>query len=86
MNRIKDILKERGITQSELARMLGVSLSSITKTLSGNPSQFTLERIASALEVPIWHLFVSPSEIEKNKDEVSITCPKCGYGMKIKVE
>lgn len=44
MNRIKDILKERGVTQVELADMLGVSRSSIVKTLAGNPSQETLEK------------------------------------------
>lgn len=43
MNRIKDILKEKGITQQELADRLGVTRSAIVKTLAGNPSQETLE-------------------------------------------
>ena len=46
MNRIKEILKEKGITQQELADKLGVTRISIVKTLAGNPSQETLERIA----------------------------------------
>lgn len=85
MNRIKDILKEKGITQVELADKLGVSRSSIVKTLAGNPSQETLEKIASALEVPMWQLFASPSEVQKETDE-GYKCPNCGHPLKIKVE
>ncbi len=57
MNRIKDILKEKDITQQELANRLGVTRMSIVKTLAGNPSQETLERIAKALGVEVWELF-----------------------------
>lgn len=85
MNRIKDILKEKGITQVELADKLGVSRSSIVKTLAGNPSQETLEKIASALEVPMWQLFASPSEVQKETDG-GYKCPNCGHPLKIKVE
>lgn len=85
MNRIKDILKEKGITQIELADKLGVSRSSIVKTLAGNPSQETLEKISSALEVPMWQLFASPSEVQKENDG-GYKCPNCGYPLKIKVE
>lgn len=59
MNRIKDILKEKGVTQQALADSLGVSRSAIVKMLAGNPSQETLEKIASALNVPMWQLFAS---------------------------
>lgn len=85
MNRIKDILKEKSITQIELADKLNVSRSSIVKTLAGNPSQETLEKIASALEVPMWQLFASPSEVQKETDG-GYKCPNCGYPLKIKVE
>lgn len=85
MNRIKDILKEKGITQIELADKLGVSRSSIVKTLAGNPSQETLEKISSAIEVPMWQLFASPSEVQKENDG-GYKCPNCGYPLKIKVE
>lgn len=85
MNRIKDILKEKGITQIELADKLGVSRSSIVKTLAGNPSQETLEKISSALEVPMWQLFASPSEVQKENDG-GYKCPNCGHPLKIKVE
>lgn len=86
MNRIKDILKEKGITQQELAEVLGVSRSAIVKTLAGNPSQETLERIASALNVPMWQLFASSDELQPQSDTAGITCPHCGKNINIKVE
>lgn len=84
MNRIKDILKERGVTQVELADMLGVSRSSIVKTLAGNPSQETLEKIATALGVEMWELFADPKKVKSS--EGSILCPSCGTEIHIKVE
>lgn len=82
MNRIKEILKEKGLTQQELADMLGVTRISIVKTLAGNPSQETLERIAAALNIPMWQLFVSSEEVARQtKGE---TCPYCGQPITIK--
>lgn len=86
MNRIKDILKEKGITQQELADRLGVTRISVVKTLAGNPSQETLERIASALNVPMWQLFASSDEVQPQSDMTGITCPYCGKNINIKVE
>ncbi|MGE9298291.1 helix-turn-helix domain-containing protein [Parabacteroides distasonis] len=86
MNRIKEILKEKGLTQQELADMLGVTRISIVKTLAGNPSQETLEKIATALNVPIWQLFASPEEVRPKSDALTLTCPHCGKDINIKVE
>lgn len=86
MNRIKNILKEKGITQQELADRLGVTRISVVKTLAGNPSQETLERIASALNVPMWQLFASSDEVQPQSDTTGITCPHCGKNINIKVE
>lgn len=86
MNRIKDILKEKGVTQQELADSLGVSRSAIVKMLAGNPSQETLEKIASALNVPMWQLFASEDEVQPQSDMTGITCPHCGKNINIKVE
>ena len=46
--RIKEILKERNITQQQLADMLGITRSAITQQVAGKPSLATLERIAEA--------------------------------------
>lgn len=85
MNRIKEILKTKGVTQQGLADMLGVTKISVAKTLTGNPTQQTLEKIATALDVPMWQLFASPGEVVKE-----ITggdrCPHCGQPIKIRLE
>lgn len=79
--RIKEILKERNLTQQQLADMLGITRSAITQQLSGKPSLATLEKIAEALGVEMWELFKSKSEIvEEIKEETknTIPCPYCG--------
>ena len=76
-NRIKNLIKEKGFTQEQLAQKMGVTRMSLVKTLSGNPSYETLQRIAEALEVEMWELFASKEEIV-NKDKNIIRCPKCG--------
>lgn len=84
MNRIKEILKEKGITQQELADKLGVTRISIVKTLAGNPSQETLERIANAMNVPMWQLFASPNDIQET--DSLLVCPKCGIPLELKIK
>ena len=84
MNRIKELLKEKNVTQQDLADRLGVTRISIVKTLAGKPSQESLERIASALEVPIWQLFVSPQELQRENH--SLVCPKCGTPLELKIK
>lgn len=81
--RIKEILKEKGITQQELADMLGVSHQSIKQTLNASSvTTSTLEKIATALNVPMWQLFASPEEIAKQaKNDL---CPHCGMPISIK--
>ena len=85
--RIKEVLKEKGITQQELADMIGVSYQSIKQTLNApSVTTATLEKIATALNVPMWQLFVSPEEVQPKKDSVSISCPHCGKNINIKVD
>lgn len=76
-NRIKNLIKEKGFTQEQFAQKMGVTRMSLVKTLSGNPSYETLQRIAEALGVEMWELFASKEEIV-NKDKNTIFCPKCG--------
>ena len=48
--RIKELLKEKGITQQELSDILGVSYQSIKQTLNApSVTTSTLEKIATAL-------------------------------------
>jgi len=61
--RIKEILKTRGLNISQLASMVGLTQSNMSLILNGksNPQLNTLERIASALEIPIQELFAAPN-------------------------
>ena len=63
---IKDILTKKGMTQQDLADLLGVSRPSVSATIS-RPSFPTLERIAAALEVEPWQLLAPPSVVEELK-------------------
>ena len=84
--RIKDILKERDMTQQQFAEVLGITRSALTQQLSGKPSLTTLEKIAEALGVEMWELFKSKSEIveeiaEEKKN--TVPCPYCGRDINV---
>lgn len=61
MLRIKELLKDKNLTQEELAKKVGVTRSSIIKTITGNPTIETLQKIAVALEVTVPELFAPQS-------------------------
>lgn len=83
--RIREILKEQGITTKELAEKMGISQSALNQNISGNPSVRILNNIANALNVPIWQLFADPAEIQ-TKDNTYITCPHCGREIQIEIK
>lgn len=56
-SRINDICKEKGITQKELASKIGITPVGLNKSINGNPTKETLEKIADCLEVDISELF-----------------------------
>lgn len=51
-NRIKEVLKEKGVSQKELAAMIGLSEVGLSKAVNGSASNSTMEKIAEALCVP----------------------------------
>ena len=63
---IKEILTQKGMTQQDLANLLGVSRPSVSATIS-RPSFPTLERIAAALDVEPWQLLAPPAVVEELK-------------------
>lgn len=81
--RIKDVLKEKKMTVVSLAGVIGITQPNMSNIVNGKstPSLETLEKIASALNVPVTELFEQP----KN-DIVSLTCPHCGKSINIKAE
>lgn len=81
MNRIKEVIKEKGLTITSLADKLGIARESLSRMIV-SPSYPTLEKIATALNVPMWQLFASPEEIAKQaKNDL---CPHCGMPISIK--
>nr|DAS71793.1 MAG TPA: Helix-turn-helix XRE-family like protein [Caudoviricetes sp.] len=86
MTRIKEILKEKGLTVNQLADMLEISRQALSKQIQGKMLVETAQRIAEALDVPMWQLFASPEEVRAKKDGLSLTCPHCGKDINIKVE
>ena len=79
--RIKELIKEKGMSVQELAEKMGISRVGLSQHINGNPSVEVLERIASALEVNPSDLFVQPK-----KNGQHITCPHCGKDIEIEVK
>lgn len=77
--RVKDVCKEKGITITQLAEILGIKQESLSRAINGNPTLDTLQKIATALNVPVSALF---DEIQPN-DNV-IRCPNCGTELELK--
>ena len=74
--RIGEILKEKGITQTDLAERIGISRVGLSKAINGNTTTTTLRKIANALGVPITELFEQPGTD-------TISCPYCGGKIKV---
>ncbi|WP_320981830.1 helix-turn-helix transcriptional regulator [Parabacteroides goldsteinii] len=79
--RIKEVIKEKGMTITELADKMGINRVNLSNMVNGNPTVETLNKIALALNVPVTKLFEQPK-----KDSLSLTCPHCGKDINIKVE
>lgn len=86
--RIKEIMVEKGVSSVSLADIIGVSKVTVSNLINNKtmPSVETLEKIATALNVPMWQLFASSEEVQPKSDTASITCPKCGKSIHIKVD
>lgn len=79
-SRIRELLKERGLTISYLAEQIGTTQTSLSRALGkkGNPTYETLSKIAKVLSIDISDLFKS--------NGISISCPHCGKSINIKVD
>lgn len=75
--RILELTKEKGISQKHLAEQIKMTPVGLSKAINGNPTKDTLEKIASALGVPISELFEKP-------EENVIHCPNCGAELQLK--
>ena len=61
--RVKEICKEKGITIGEVAERMNMQRESLSRAINGNPTLDTLEKIATALNVPVTELFESETPL-----------------------
>ena len=60
--RIKEILKEKKLSVKDLAEKMNINRVSLNTIINGNPTVETLNKIATALNVPIIELFSEEEE------------------------
>lgn len=62
----------RGLSQSALARRSGVPRQVLARIEAGStPSVTTIERVAAALDVPVWRLIKAATNGGGNDDAIS---------------
>lgn len=88
--RLEEILRERNLTKKAFCDMLNMLPQNMNSSMK-NPTVATLEKWASALDIPLWQLFSSPDEVFKELPSHVVTknpftCPYCGKELHIKIE
>ena len=78
-SRVKELCRDKNMTLAEIAEKIGVSASSLSQIMKGNPTLSKLQDIASALDVSVAELF-------DTQPKNTITCPHCGKPITIKAE
>ena len=79
MLRIKEVIKEKGSSVQDVAKLMGISSPALSRVLNNNTTVEMLERIAKALNVDIIELF-------ERKQQTNIKCPHCGTDLNVKIE
>ena len=62
--KIKEIIKSKGFSMQGVADKLGITRDTLTRTIYGNPTVSTLEKIAQILDVQVADLFESGNQDE----------------------
>lgn len=87
MNRIKELLKEKGMSQKELAEKLGMTEVGVSKIVNGSSSKDTMSRIAKILEVQTEDLYYKDKEIvyrgELDLNGIKIPCYVLGDSTRV---
>lgn len=71
MNKIKELLKEKGMSQKELASKLGITEVGVSKIVNGTTTKETMKRIADILKVSVDDLY-DKNRIVKYKGEIAL--------------
>lgn len=89
-NRIKERIREKGLKQTELAEKLGMSSVGLNQLVNSESLKIeTFDKIAKAMEVPVWMLCLSEDELAEIratapvKDPDTFLCPVCGASLKV---
>ena len=79
--RIKELMKQKKITNKALADRMGVTAPAIRQMLTAESlTTYTLQKLARCLGVEIWELFAKK---ESTRKEPTMTCPYCGKPISI---
>jgi transcriptional regulator with XRE-family HTH domain len=89
-NKIKEIIKERGISQKQLCEMTGMSEAGMSNAINGSASQETLQKVAQALSLEVEDLTdvklyakFSADKTPLKLGEVEIPCYVLNNGMRV---
>ena len=87
-NQIKYILKIKGMSQTQLADKMGMSLQQLNNTISGRntASMAVYERIAQELDVEFWQLFAPDDVLGGVTKPIQPVCPYCGHELTIELK
>ena len=77
--RIKEVIKEKGLTVGTVAQRMGVVPQALSRVINGNPTVEMVERVAAAIGVPTSELFEKPAA-------GNFTCPNCGASLRLSAE
>lgn len=81
--RIKEVLKENGLTAAAVAQRMGVVPEALSRIINGgNPTVKKVEQIAAAIGVPVAELFEAPAATPVGS---AAKCPHCGGALHIEV-
>lgn len=81
---IKERIQSRGFTISQVAALMtnkngekGITQSSLSQMINGNPSLDKLKEIASIIGVTV-------SDLLRDEDDNTLVCPNCGCKLELK--
>lgn len=82
LERLRDILKERGLTLKAFSEMSGISQPNLSNYINGNisPTLETVDKIAKSLNIDIQDLF------PKNKEDVELFARVKGKSYRITIQ
>ncbi len=90
-NKIKEVIKEKGISQKELAKMIGMTEPGISNAINGSATRETIKKVADALKVDVKDLIVEEGLYAKYSTDktplklgkVELPCYVLNNGMRV---